>query len=116
MSNETSTNKWIRALKKNIDTNARFYTSKMHEIIDEENRKKAEYDKKNMEDTNLRIEIHKRIEKQVKEGKTILEIVQNLNSENRYQKYGIYFPTWITDQFDKKQKEHNKMKKEDMEK
>ena len=68
------------------------------------------------EDTKLRFEIQKRIQLQVEEGKSILEIVQDLNSVEEYQKYSVYFPTWISDKMIKMQKKQSRDNKEEMEK
>ena len=112
------TNKWMKTLKRNINPQVRSYTNMLHEIIiDEEIQKRAKYNNnKDKEDTNLRKEIHKRIKDQIEEDRTILEIVQDLNSENRYQKYGMYFESWIMDAFNKYNKTKNNFKKEDLEK
>ena len=111
------TDQWMKSLKRKFNPQVRAYTNMLHEIIDEENQKRAKYNNnKDNEDTNLRKEIHKRIKDQINEGRTILEIVQDLNSENRYQKYGMYFESWIMDAFNKYNKAQNDFKKEDLEK
>ena len=115
MANKYSTNKWIKCIKRGHKSYVLNRIDTVHGIIDGAYKKQQSYNNTDRYDSNLRIEIHDRIKKQIEEGKTILEIVQDLNSENKYKKYGMYFSTWVNDEFKKYQKRNNKPMKEDME-
>ena len=115
MVNKYSTNKWINGIKDGHKQHVLNRIDIVHGIIDGANRNQQRYNNTDRYDSNLRIEIHDRIKKQIEEGKTILEIVQDLNSENKYKKYAMYFSTWVNDQFKKYPKRNNQSMKEDME-
>lgn len=65
------------------------------------------------EDTKIRREINKIISTGILRKKTRLEILIELGSNPKYQKYKQYFRKWINDQYAKKEEIQKRGKRED---
>lgn len=75
----------------------------------EEDRKQY-WDNKN--ENQIRMEIHGIIHSGIFSGKPILDIIQEINSDERFIKFSEYFEIWINQEKDKKEEIISRIKKE----
>ena len=67
--------------------------------LDERSNKPQE----NIEDSKIRMEINELINDYIFNNKSLIELINKLNSEQRYKKYGKYFELWISEKNAKKE-------------
>lgn len=63
---------------------------------------KVRQEEKQNSDTVLRIELQRKINVYIGEGKEKQEIIDELSKEEKYSKYLAYIPNWVEDKFKKK--------------
>jgi len=78
--------------------------------IETEKNKKTQSE--NKEYYKVKIEIMELIFDYVYNNKSIAELIEKLNSEEKYKKFGAYFEGWINDTFSKRQQMVKKIKRE----